>query len=88
MKQILKYQFEQGQGIRSIVMPKGAVILTVGHQGDQPVVWVIADASQELVDRRLFSAYTGKEPPDGLYVGTVMLMGNTFIMHMFDLGEV
>lgn len=69
-------------------MPKGARILTVQRQGEQPCVWAEVDTEAEKATRLLKVVGTGRpEAGDGgQYIGTWQDdLG--FVWHLFDLGE-
>lgn len=85
MKAIWKFpvMFED---VNSIMMPKGAKVLTVQMQAGSPVIWAIVDPESELVDRRFRLLGTGQHFDDWgdyvQYVGTFQDGG--FVGHLFD----
>lgn len=74
----------------SVEMPKGARILTVQAQLDQPQVWAVVDPEAPREMRRFRWIATGRPEEDyafdGVYLGTVQLQGGGFVFHLFEEG--
>ena len=73
----------------TVVLPKGARILSVGEQGGVPMLWAIVEDTAPLVERRLLAIWTGMDLPNsdpGRYIGTIHSAGG-LVTHYFDLGE-
>lgn len=84
MVTIHKYPLEPGQS--SILAPKGARMLSVAAQGDQPCVWALVDTDQPIERREITFIGTGwdmQESP-GRFVGTCTTYGGKFVWHLFD----
>jgi hypothetical protein len=73
-----------------IRMPRGARLLSVHTQRNAPELWALVDTDAPLVTRRIAVRGTGL-PCDGLafapFVGTFLCDADTFVGHVFDLGE-
>jgi hypothetical protein len=80
MKQIYKYQIIHG----TVLMPKGAKILTAQIQDDKPVMWALVDTSQPMKPRNFEVMYTGQNFDDtGLkYIQTVQ--DGPLVLHIFE----
>ena len=75
---------------RTIMIPRGAIMLDVQMQNGQPQVWALVEPHRPPVERRLLIYGTGHEVPDYLtktmHVGTFQDGG--YVFHVFDGGEV
>jgi hypothetical protein len=80
MKQIYKYQVIHG----TVLMPKGAKILTAQIQDDTTVMWALVDTSQPMEPRNFEVMYTGQGFDDtGLeYIQTVQ--DGPLVLHIFE----
>lgn len=85
-KHIFKYEINTG---RAIPMPKGAVVLSVQAQMNIPCLWAVVDPSAPPVLRRIVCYTTGQQLPSnpGIFLGTILLDGATFVLHAYDQGE-
>jgi hypothetical protein len=72
----------------TISMPEDAILLTVGREDSNIVLWAIVDPSGPLVARKLIIIPTGFEevPARTIYVGTVQ-MPDGLVWHIFDAGD-
>lgn len=70
-----------------IEMPRGAEILCVKAQYNEPVIYVVCEPYYNTSDTRGFKlVYTGEDAPaNGEYIGTVMLNEETLVVHVFEL---
>jgi len=71
----------------TIEMPRGARLLCVQTQGNQPCVWALVNEEAEMETRRFAMRGTGHDA-SGLtaeadYVGTFQLHGGTLVFHLF-----
>lgn len=72
-------------------MPKGAEILTVQSQFNEPEIWALVDPEKEKETRRFAIIGTGHEIPDVVsrnfkkYIGTYQLDNGNFVFHVFEL---
>lgn len=75
----------------SILMPRGARLLSVAIQGGEPCLWAMVDPSQPRVARRIGVQLTGAEIGQRSlslpFIGTLLLENGLFVTHVFDLGE-
>jgi hypothetical protein len=74
-----------------VLMPRGAVLLHVAEQVNELCVWAQVDPEAPLADRYLGVFGTGEPLPSsndaGRYLGTVLMLGGTFVAHVWDYGE-
>ena len=72
-------------GESMIEMPKGAAVLTVQAQRNEPMIWAEVDPNAQNIKRRFVSYGTGHGyDGDGLsYVGTYQINGGEFVFHVF-----
>ena len=86
MAQVWKFPI-YANSVQSILMPKGAQILSVQTQQGSPVIWAIVDPAADK-EKRIFSVYgTGHNmPKDGLkYVGTWQESNQYLVWHLFEV---
>jgi hypothetical protein len=76
----------------TLEMPKGAVPLSVGVQGDQPVMWAAVNASTLTFERHRFILRGTGHPLPGLlayrFIGTFQLSHLGLVFHLFDAGPI
>ena len=66
-------------------MPDGARLLTVATDPSGVVaVWADVDPDGRERTRKIATIPTGGEPPEGVYLGTVVV--GWFVGHVYDLG--
>jgi hypothetical protein len=67
-------------------MPKGATVLSVQMQRDQPMMWAMVDTDQPLVLRKFAVRGTGHDCSgvSHAFVGTFQY--GALVFHLFDLG--
>jgi len=89
-KTIWKFQLETKDD-QMIVMHKGAKILCVQTQHEQPCLWVLVDANQKT-DERYFEIFgTGHyirwktDKPYRKYIGTYQLTEGALVFHVFEI---
>ena len=70
---------------QDILMPKGAVLLSVKTQAGAPMLWAIVDPAEKLETRRFCIVGTGHNFDDVsmVYVGTVQQP--PFVWHLFEI---
>lgn len=79
---------------QTIMVPRGADLLTVQYQGSVPTLWMLVDPDAPKVHRTLVIVGTGHPMPAGLgrdqYVGTLVDQEAviSLVWHVFDAGEV
>lgn len=89
MKQVYKYDLAIEGGPSDIMMPRGAAILHVGHQGDPEVVhiWAMVDVSEPTTILKTFYVVgTGQdipEPSRWQHIGTVVFAVD-LVWHVFQ----
>jgi hypothetical protein len=86
MRTIRKFKLERvTQPI--ILMPRGAKILRMANQSNQPILWAICRDDAPLVKRLVRIFPNGHELPDepGEYLNTIVFLGEEW--HCFDGGE-
>jgi hypothetical protein len=83
---ILKFNFPISDRIQ-IQMPKGAKVLSVQIQHDQPTLWAICNPDAEIETRKFFICGTG-HPIDlegKVYVGTFQMTQGALVWHLFEV---
>lgn len=90
-KRVFKYDLN-GIGKQHILMPSGADILSCHAQGDEIKIWALVNENNATLYREFLVAESGRyidEPSEllGVFIGTVLLHGGTYVLHVFDLGE-
>ena len=86
---IHKYSLTTDQ-TQQVLMPRGAQILSVQPQGEKIMVWARVDTIYTNVIRKFHTALTGSDISSRLMgkpIGTVLLGGGSFVIHVFDGGE-
>lgn len=79
--------------LQKIKVPKGAEFLCAREQFERVCVWYRCDPGAEQVECIVALVQTGDHAPaDGKYLGTAMLAGGSFVLHVFlkvgwDAGE-
>ena len=89
LTRIYKYELYFG---RTVYLPKGAKILSVGCQGDGLFLWAEVDPNETRKEARLFIVYgTGHdiESPEKVrkFVGTALMHGGSLVWHVFEKVE-
>lgn len=88
MNSVYKYTIKV-EDYFSLDLPKGARILTVQAQYDEPQLWALVDKNKPNEKRNFRLAGTGhpiKESSESLnYIGTFQLAGGSFIGHVFEI---
>lgn len=71
-----------------VELPKGAEILSVANQAETIVLYALVDPEQPVEPRAIEIILTGEEivTPQylGRFIGTVMLGGGSFVVHVFE----
>ncbi len=83
MKTIWKYKISPEMKLE---IPKGAIVLSIQTQGDQPCMWVLVDSFNEN-ELRKFKVYgTGHQLPEnpGKYIGTFQVENGSLVFHLFE----
>lgn len=88
-KVIYKYplQIEDNQVFE---VPKGAIILCVQIQREEPVLYALVDPSAETEEREFQVTGTGHELIDDVsrvYLGTIQLRGGDLVFHVFEITD-
>lgn len=86
-KRIFKYQLEIDDS-QSLLLPKGAEILTVQAQDNNPMLWALVNPDEETEERNFETFGTGH--PVGYdmgvertYIGTYHVKGD-YVFHVFE----
>jgi len=88
MKTIHKYQLDT-QRDQIIHMPEGAEILSAAEQYGVPCIWALVDDEAPKAKRMIHIDMTGgnsERRVESVFIGTVLLAGGTFVIHIFDGG--
>jgi hypothetical protein len=92
MQTIFKYPFQTTDRF-NIHMPKGAKIITVATQNENPCMWAIIDPATTETEKRYFRVFgTGHVIEDGyiynenlFFRGTYQLQGGALVFHLFEV---
>lgn len=90
MKTVYKYDLSVEDGPTDIMMPRGAQILHVGHQGNPAAVciWVLVDMDEPTTIAKTFYVVgTGQAIPDSSrwkHIGTVVYHPVPLVWHVFQ----
>lgn len=84
MNKIYKYSIGYG---RTVMMPKGSVVLSTIMQHGDIVVYAKANSKADEYEARKFNVYptgasTGSDTE--MFIGTVGTEGNDFVFHVFE----
>lgn len=85
-KRIFKYPWPVSAGSCRIKMPVGAKVLHFGVQHDIPTIWALVDP-ESPDEERLFALFgTGAMVigPFTQYLGTVIMHGDSLVLHLFE----
>ena len=89
MKQtIWKYKLEVTDG-QNIIMPKGAEILTVQMQDENPCLWALVDPTADTEIRFIEIFGTGNPILSDMgvsreYISTFQMLGGKLVFHAFE----
>lgn len=86
MKRVVyKYPLKRTQN--TLQMPKGAKVLTVARQGDNPTLWAMVDPEAAMEDRTFSVVGTGEsfDAEHAEYVGTSHEIMGWMVFHVFEL---
>ncbi len=87
MRTIWKFPFEVDD-ILEIAMPKGAEVLHVDAQNDQPCIWAMVNSDEPMEDRRFLLFGTGLVVPHMkiMHLGSFQMRGGRLVFHLFMEG--
>ena len=71
---------------QEIEMPKGAVMLSVQIQNENPQLWALVDEKKSTEKRLFITCGTGNPIPEdiGDYVGTYQVENGRLVFHVFE----
>lgn len=91
MKTIHKYNLGRGEtGRKTISTPKGAVLMSVQNQDEQPTAWFLVDLDKTGLETHVFDlCVTGQEfhynyAPQQIH--TMQFAGGKYVLHSLYLG--
>lgn len=71
-----------------IDMPVGSNILSVAIQHNKIAVWFEAPEDTVMTKRKFVVVETGKNvPKSSKFIGTVMILKDSYVVHVYDAGE-
>lgn len=74
---------------QTVLMPKGAQILSVGTQGNRLFLWAMVDSNAALESREIAIFGTGHPLPDSelaaAFIGTTQQHEGALVWHVFDM---
>jgi len=77
---IYKYTLDT---VTKLEVSKYHQILSLQAQFNQPVIWIDSDPRQEQTTITITAAQTGSESPGGIYLGTIQLDDDTYVLHFY-----
>lgn len=83
------YKYQLNYGLNTVLLPKGAKILSYGTTGATCVFWVDVDPEEvEASPHRFFVAFTGRNLPelDMDHKATVVLLSG-IVCHVFQIKD-
>lgn len=85
MKTIWKFPLHK-VALQSLSMPKGAKILTLQVQNDQPCIWALVDEDHRKELKEFLTFGTGHQLPEklGPYVGSYQIHDGWLVFHVFE----
>jgi len=88
MQTIYKYQIHVDDR-QTVLMPRGARVLSVDVQRGVPCVWALIDTDSPEENRTFGMCGTGHPCPydASQFVGTFQMHGGDLIFHLFDLAR-
>ena len=87
IKTVWKFEIVPNEIIQ-IGMPKGAEVLSVDTQFDQPCLWALVVPKREVEIRKFRMAGTGHKITDNgnlKFIGTFQMLGGQLIFHLFEI---
>jgi len=69
-----------------VLMPRGAVVLSVATQDDHPQMWARVDPAQPMLTRRFHLRGTGHPltGEEGRFIGTFLMRSGALVFHLFE----
>ena len=84
-ERIFKYELEVKSEF-TLELPRGAKILHAEVQKGKPCIWAKVNPKAQPEKRRFTFTATGDDFAfGGRYVGTFLLQGGSFVVHLFEL---
>lgn len=84
MKKIHKQQLTLEPFLEEITAPQDAVFLSVHRQGALPCLWYECTPGTSPTTWIVYKVPTGENvPPDSHFVGTVLLAGDFYVLHIY-----
>ena len=88
MRTIWKFELATHDYVE-LQMPKGASVLSVGHQYGKPHLWALVDPDAKMEKRAFRHAGTGHPITESdsrlSFIGTYMLDGGALVFHVFEV---
>lgn len=87
MKTVYKYKLEKEAHATDLNLPFGAQVLSAKEQYGDVCIWAAVDTGIKVtVPRRFVTVGTGHiVPPHAYFIDTVMLMGGSLVVHVFEV---
>lgn len=88
MISVWKFDVPVGDEV-AVAMPRGAVVVHVGTQRDEPRLWALVDTEAPVEVRRFLVVGTGHpvraEAADLRHVGTWTMFDDALVFHLFEV---
>lgn len=85
MTTVYKYQLQITDS-QTVMMPKGAEVLSVAAQGDSLSLWAKVNPDAPMEKRKFYVHGTGHKigAEVAIYRGTAMMYGGDLVLHVFE----
>lgn len=88
MKRVYKYPLDIQDEV-TVMMPKGARVLSVQVQNGRPCLWAVVDPNEMTLEERFFRiAGTGHSIQDDVvdgFIGTIQMYDGRLVFHVFEM---
>lgn len=88
MKRVYKYPLDIQDEV-TVMMPKGARVLSVQVQNGRPCLWAAVDPNEMTLEERFFRiAGTGHTIQDDVvdgFIGTIQMYDGRLVFHVFEM---
>lgn len=73
------------QSLQKVMLPEGAEILSAAEQYGAICIWFRGDPTAPKTERLIAICGTGHGAPNGRFIDTVLMVGGSIVMHVFEV---
>ena len=88
MKRVYKYPLDIHDEV-VVIMPKGAMVLSVQVQNGSPCLWAAVDPNELTLEERWFrivgTSYPIQDDVVGGFIGTIQMYDGKLVFHVFEM---